>query len=272
MPSIINLPESMAKEEFIKFIPTAARTLEIGPYNRPTLLKSEFPNVKYMDCFTSEEIENNITKYSTETCTTEIPDHIDIIVDPTKRPSFNTTEKFDILYSAHNIEHYPDLINHLNEMATLAAAMHTKFFVTVPDKRFCYDHFQHESDYTEMIDAYLEKRMYHTFSSFLRHSVYSTHNNIWEHWHNVHGPDPRRMPINVNYATQLRHKIDTASDERQRKIAEIHAWYFTPESFLYNINITNQLGLHPWKVDAITQPAQFSPEFHAILSLTRYAN
>lgn len=272
MPNIIELPESISKEEFIKLIPSEARTLEVGPYNRPTLLKNQYPNVKYMDLFTSEEIRENINKYATETVTTEIPEKIDIIVDPNVRPSFQTNLKFDFIYSAHNIEHYPDIINHLNEMGTLAAAMHTKFFVTVPDKRYCYDHFQNESDFTEMIDAYLEKRINHSFSSYFRHIVYSAHNNIWEHWHGVHGPNPRKTPINLNYATELRHKLDTARDERQRKFADIHAWYFTSESFEYNINLTNTLGLHPWKVEAISQPERFSPEFHAILSLTRYVN
>ena len=272
MPNIIELPESISKEEFIKLIPSEARTLEVGPYNRPTLLKNQYPNVKYMDLFTSEEIRENINKYATETVTTEIPEKIDIIVDPNVRPSFQTNLKFDFIYSAHNIEHYPDIINHLNEMATLAAAMHTKFFVTVPDKRYCYDHFQNESDFTEMIDAYLEKRINHSFSSYFRHIVYSAHNNIWEHWHGVHGPNPRKTPINLNYATELRHKLDTARDERQRKFADIHAWYFTNESFEYNINLTNTLGLHPWRVEAISQPERFSPEFHAILSLTRYVN
>jgi hypothetical protein len=272
MPNQINLPPILSKDDFITFIPKTARTLEIGPYNRPSLLKSQYPNVMYMDCFTSEQIRENIDKYATESVTTEIPEHIDIVVDPTKRPSFSTNIKFDFLYSAHNIEHYPDIINHLNEMASLAAAMHTKFFVTVPDKRYCYDHFQNESDYTEMIDAYLEKRNKHTFASYLRHIVYSTHNNIWEHWHGVHGINPRTIPINLNYATDIRHKIDAASDERQRKFADIHAWYFTPESFQYNINMTNQLGLQPWYVEAITQPEKFSPEFHAVLGLNRYVN
>ena len=268
----VTLPEILSKEEFIKFIPRTARILEIGPYNRPSLLKKDYENLMYMDCFTSEQIREEITRYATETVTTEIPDRIDILVDPKQRPSFNTNLKFDYLYSAHNIEHYPDLINHLNEMASLAAAMHTKFFVTVPDKRYCYDHFQNESEYTEMIDAYLEKRNTHTFASYLRHIVYSAHNNIFEHWHGVHGTNPRHIPIDLTYATQLRHKIDSASDEKQRKFADIHAWYFTPESFRYNINITCQLGLHPWVVESVTQPEHLSPEFHAVLSLTRYAN
>lgn len=272
MPNPIILPETLSKDEFIKFIPKAARTLEIGPYNRPSLLKSEYPNVMYMDCFTSEQIRENINKYATETVTTEIPEVIDIVVDPSQRPSFSTNIKFDYLYSAHNIEHYPDLINHLNEMATLSAAIHTKFFVTVPDKRFCYDHYQNESDFTEMIDAYLEKRNTHTFASYFRHIVYSTHNNIYEHWHGMHGTDPRSMPINLNVATDIRHKIDNASNEKDRKFADIHAWYFTPKSFEYNINMTNALGLHPWRVEAITNPEPLSPEFHAVLSLSRYVN
>jgi len=269
MPTVISLPKVLSRDEFINLIPKPARSLEIGPYNNPALKKSQFPNVRYMDMFTIEQIRDDKERY---TNIGEIPDNIDIIVDPYVRPTFSTDLKFDFIYSAHNIEHHPDIIYHLNEIAQLAAGMHTKYFVTVPDKRYCFDHYQQTSEYTDMIEAYMEKRITHSFGSYLRHTVYATHNNIYEHWHGIHGQDPRLIPININHATTLRHKIDSAMDERQRKFADIHAWYFTDESFMYTINILNQLGLQPWRVDAVTPPQHMTPEFHAIMSLTRYVN
>lgn len=269
MPTVIQLPEVLSRDEFIAMIPKTARTLEIGPYNAPTLKRSEFPNVKYMDVFTSEQIQADQTRY---THTIEIPDVIDIVCDPEQRPSFTTNLKFDFIYSAHNIEHYPDIVYHLNEMARLANGMHSKYFITVPDKRYCFDCYQNESNFTEMIDAYLEERRVHTFGSYLRHTVFATHNNIYGHWMGDHGEDPRRIPISINYATDIRSKIDNARNERQRKFADIHAWYFTSDSFLYNINMLNALGLQPWHVDAVTPPQHMTPEFHAVMSLTRYAN
>jgi hypothetical protein len=269
MPSIIALKENITRQEFVNLIPKTARTLEIGPYSSPTIKQSQFPNVKYMDMFSAEEIKADKERYTNET---EPPEYIDIIVSPEQRPTFETDLKFDYIYSAHNIEHHPDIIYHLNEMSKIAAGMHTKYFLTIPDKRYCFDYYQNPSDFTDMIEAYLEKRTKHSFGSYLRHTTYATHNNIYGHWMGDHGEDPRGIEININYATTLRSKIDSASDERQRKFADIHAWYFTNESFKYTINILNQLGLQPWRVDVVTPPQYMTPEFHAVMSLTRYVN
>jgi hypothetical protein len=269
MPTVINLPDVISRDKFVQMIPKSAKSLEIGPYNNPTLKKSQFPNVRYMDLFTVEQILEDKERY---TNVGEMPDHIDIIVDPYARPTFNSDLKFDYIYSAHNIEHHPDIIYHLNEMAGTASGMHTKYFLTVPDKRYCFDHYQQTSEYTDMIEAHLEQRINHSFGSYLRHNVYATHNNIYEHWMGHHGQDPRTIDISINYATTLRHKIDSARDEKQRKFADIHAWYFTSESFMYTINVLNSMGLHPWHVDAVTPPQHMTPEFHAVMSLTRYVN
>lgn len=269
MPSIVGLKDIMSREEFVDLIPKTARTLEIGPYNSPTLRRSQFPNVKYMDMFTVEQIQADQERY---THTTEMPDSIDILVDPFARPTFTTDLKFDFIYSAHNIEHYPDIIHHLNEMAGLATGYHTKYYLTVPDKRYCFDCYQHSSDFTDMIAAHLEGVTTHSLSSYFRHLVFTTHNNIWGHWNDDHGEDPRRIPVSINYATELRKKLDNARDQKSHKFADIHAWYFTNDSFMYNINMLNAMGFHPWRVDAVTPPQHLTPEFHAIMSLTRYVN
>lgn len=269
MPNVVQLPEVLTRNDFVSMIPKSALILEIGPYNNPTLKKSQFPNVRYMDLFTIDQIRADKDRY---TNVGEMPDHIDIIVDPEQRPTFKTDLKFDFIYSAHNIEHHPDIIYHLNEMAGLAQGMHTKYFLTVPDKRYCFDYYQHTSEYTDMIEAYLEQRKSHSLGSYLRHTVFATHNNIYEHWHGIHGEDPRTIDININHATNIRHKLDSARDERQRKFADIHAWYFTDKSFMYTINMLNQLGLQPWRVETVTPPQHMTPEFHAVMSLTRYVN
>lgn len=269
MTSVVNLPDVITRDEFVSLIPYNSRILEIGPYSSPTIKRDIFPKVKYMDIFTAEQINQDAERF------TNINDplqNIDILVDPFSTPSFTTNLKFDYIYSAHNIEHYPDIIRHLKEIANVAAGMHTKYLLTVPDKRYCFNHFQNCSDFTEMIEAHTEKRIRHSFGSYLRHLVYDTHNNIYAHWTGDHGQEPRTIPVNINYATTLRHKIDQSSDEMLRKFADIHAWYFTNESFLYNINILNQMGLHPWRVESVTPPQYMTPEFHAVMSLTRYAN
>jgi len=259
MASIFKFPEEMDRQEFVKLIPKPARVLEIGPYNNPALSKANYPNLKYMDIFTSEQINLDQTRY---THTVEIPS-IDIIADPKATPTFSTDLKFDFIFSAHNIEHYPDIITHLNEVATLAASPNTKYFLAVPDRRYCFDYYQQESSFSDMITAYQLGIKQHTADSYIKNKLYATHNNIWAHWMDDHGEDPRTKDID---SEELKKLVAEAFNPKT-DFADIHAWVFTNDSFMRNINTLNELGLQPWYVDIVSKPKSMTPEFYAVMSL-----
>jgi hypothetical protein len=261
MASIFKFPEEMDRQEFVKLIPKPARILEIGPYNNPGLSKADYPNLKYMDIFTSEQISLDQARY---THTVEIPS-IDIIADPKATPTFSTDLKFDFIFSAHNIEHYPDIITHLNEVASLAASPNTKYFLAVPDRRYCFDYYQQESSFADMITAYQLGIKQHTAASYIKNKLYTTHNNIWAHWMDDHGEDPRTKDIDIKDLKKLVAEALNPNTD----FADIHAWVFTNDSFMRNINTLNELGLQPWRVDLVSKPKSLTPEFYTIMSLTR---
>jgi hypothetical protein len=259
MANIFKFPPEMDRQEFVKLIPKPARILEIGPYNNPGLSKTDYPNLKYMDIFTSEQISLDQERY---THTVEIPE-IDIIADPKATPTFSTDLKFDFIFSAHNIEHYPDIITHLNEAASLAASPNTKYFLAVPDRRYCFDYYQQESCFSDMITAYQLGIKSHTPASYIKHKLYSTHNNIWAHWMGDHGEDPRSKDVDLK---QLKTLVDEALNPNT-DFADVHAWIFTNESFQRTINTLYELKLQPWHVDIVSKPKDMTPEFYAVMSL-----
>ena len=259
MASIFKFPEELSRNEFVRMIPPPARILEIGPYNNPALSKSDYPNLKYMDMFTSEQISLDQSRY---THTVEIPQEIDIIVSPRSTPTFTTDLKFDFIFSAHNIEHYPDVITHLNEIAKVAASDKTKYFLAVPDQRYCFDYYRTASTFIDMLDAHDKLTKIPTLESYLNHRLYTTHNNIYGHWIGDHGEDPRATAIDAGKIQQL------VKDYKQEvDFADIHSWVFTNDSFMYNINMLNDLGIQPWRVDIVSKPQHMTPEFYAVMSL-----
>jgi len=261
MASLFKFPEELSRAEFVRMIPKPARILEIGPYNNPALSKTDYANLKYMDVFTSEQISLDQARY---THTVEIPQEIDIIANPLNTPTFSTDLKFDFIFSAHNIEHHPDIIAHLNEIAKVAATPNTKYFLAVPDRRYCFDYYRTESSFIEMIDAHDRLVKNPTLESYLKHRLYATHNNIYAHWMAEHGEDPRATAFDLGRVQKVLKEY-----KEQPDFADIHSWVFTNDSFMRNINMLNDLGLQPWRVDIVSKPQYMTPEFYTIMSLTK---
>jgi SAM-dependent methyltransferase len=198
--------------------------LEIGPFASPLTLGE---GVKYFDIMDRNALIERALKvgYSTE----KIPD-IDYI---SENGDLSVVEdrNFDFVVSCHCIEHQPDLIEHLNQVSRILKPGGF-YLLMVPDKRYCFDHFLAESTIADVVQAHFEKRTSHSLASLIRHHFLTTHNDLARHWLGDHG--------------QTMGVADPGSIERilqEYKLAkgsyiDVHAWQFTPRSFL---NVLDQL-------------------------------
>jgi SAM-dependent methyltransferase len=82
-------------------------------------------------------------------------------------------QKFDIAFSSHCIEHQADLIRHLQHVARI---LHPdgRYFLIIPDKRYCFDHFLHESSLSDVVSAFVEERRTPSFKSVFEHRLMMT--------------------------------------------------------------------------------------------------
>lgn len=223
------------REEFLKELQHAqGEGLEIGPSWSPILRGR---HVAYLDVFTAEELRTRAKKHGVDPdlC----PSVIDFVGDIA-----DVDRQFDYVVSSHSIEHQPDLVHHLRCVHDILKPG-GRYYLIIPDKRFCFDARKAESTIAGVLQAHKERRTHHTLQSVIEGAVFSTHNDAAVHWQSP--PDP------VDDG-QLAHLVELAIkefDAAEGNYIDVHAWYFTPSSFrsitstLFKLGLT---GLEPLRV------------------------
>ncbi|MGR3794764.1 class I SAM-dependent methyltransferase [Vannielia sp. SX4] len=202
------------KNEFIEPF-RGKRALEIGPYVNPCLTG---PSTRYLDVLSTEGLAARAAKMGLST--ERLPEIHYVSTDCTMAC---VDERFEVLFSAHNLEHQPDLISHLREAARLLEPGGT-YGMIVPNAKYCFDALLPLSTIAAVFDAYTEKRRRHTLGTIVRHRAMTTHNNSAKHWkqswHRSYTPlDPER----VKAALAEFENADGA-------YIDAHAWQFDPLS------------------------------------------
>lgn len=170
--------------------------------------------------------------------------------------------RFDAVVSAHAIEHQPDLVAHLEQVAAILAPG-GRYYAIVPDKRFCFDHFIPESSIATIVAAHRGEQRQHTLRSVIEHVALTTHNDPGRHWCGDHG-----TPLGPDEAMRVEAALKLYGDGDGGYI-DVHAWYFTPASFRTNVELLFRLGLTRMRAIAVYDTPRDRQEFCAILEIGR---
>jgi SAM-dependent methyltransferase len=210
-------PFSVAKG-LLSVINPGESVLEIGPFANPL---TRGKGVKYFDIMDRK----SLVKLAQERgySTVNIPE-IDFVSENGDL-SIVEDKSFDILVSRHCIEHQPDLVEHLNQASRILKSGGL-YLLMIPDKRYCFDHFLTESSIADVVQAHFEKRTSHNLSSLIKRHLLLTHNDYARHWAGDHGPMPT-----VRDARAISRVLEEYSSASGTYI-DVHAWQFTPRSFL----------------------------------------
>ncbi|PBC24300.1 MULTISPECIES: methyltransferase domain-containing protein [unclassified Mesorhizobium] len=223
-------------------------TLELGPFTNPTLRGR---NIKYFDVMDKHGLIKRADAigyaYSSPVDIHYVSSNGDLsIVD----------EKFDFCLSGHCIEHQPDLIYHLNQVARILVPT-GRYLLIIPDKRYCFDHFIPESSIADFIGARGNK--VHTATSVIEHIALTTHNDAARHWAGDHGVAKFRQDMTT--VSQAMSGYDNSGGA----YIDVHAWQFTPQSFRSGIEVLANLGLIGLDVEQVYATPHNTFEFCAIL-------
>jgi SAM-dependent methyltransferase len=240
------------RAEFAALVSNAESALEIGPFAAPMLTGD---NVFYCDVLDTSELIERATSLNIPTA--NIP-NIDYKLDD--RFLDGIERKFKTILSSHAIEHQPDLIEHFQQIER-RLEMGGRYFLLIPDKRYCFDSNFPPSDIADVIQAHNENRARHTLANIIRHRALATHNDPLRHWANK-GSNPSYVS-NVDP-----HNISEALDEfRHSKgsYIDVHGWFFTPDSFMEIVRLTNSMGYHSLSVERLFRTKKNELEFWIIL-------
>ncbi|KEZ21336.1 hypothetical protein CP98_00013 [Sphingobium yanoikuyae] len=209
-----------ARPAFTDYINTFDNVLEIGPFCSPV---ARGENVKYLDVFNEAQLRDRAEELGMDA--SRCPAKIDYVGDIS-----NVRETFDAVVSSHSIEHQPDLIHHLKGVEGVLNHGGV-YLIFIPDKRYCFDHYIQESAVGEVVQAHHERRTSHILRSVIEHHALNTHNDPRRHWAGDH---------EVEHGKPLADRIQDAIGiyKNSEGYVDVHAWYFTPNSF---VNVMSNL-------------------------------
>jgi len=236
---------------FANLVTRQLSALEIGPFAQP-LLRGE--RVRYADYLASDALRDRARLLGLDPAGVPPIHHI---LSATPLGAIDCA--YDAVLSSHCIEHQPDLIRHLLDVEHLLAERSGRYFLLVPDKRYCFDHYLPESSIADIITAHVERRTVHTLKSVIEHRALTTHNDPALHWQ---FPDNARGEVS---AASVRAAIDEWVAAKGEYI-DVHAWYFTPASFRENIRLLKALGYIHFELERLYATRKGSNEFWAVLS------
>ncbi len=242
------------RQAFFGLVERLGSVLEIGPLANPAVRGD---NIKYFDVLPTEALKQKARAHKLDVAACPQIDFVSSTGDLAV-----VMEQFDGVVSSHAIEHQPDLVSHLVGVARILNPG-GRYFLAIPDKRFCFDHFIAESTIADVLDASVRKLKLHDIAAVIQHIALTTHNDPGRHWGGDYGQpayrdDPEKIREGLNICLQNPNVyIDT------------HAWQFIPESFQEIATQLFELGFSPLQVLRVYPTIRGSNEFYAILGKTQ---
>ena len=228
------------------------RTLEIGPFYSPTVV-GDF--VDYADHLDSDQLRVRAIEIGMDPTT--VP-HITYVLHEGSLSAVDQT--YDVVLSSHNIEHQPDLIDHLNQVSAILADDGC-YALIVPDARHCFDAKLGVSKISDVLDAYYEGRRRHTLGAVVEHRAMTTHNDSERHWAD-------RLAGRINYEPLEASRVAAAIREFELAdgvYIDVHGWQFEPLSLSDICHCLVDLGLVNYSRVSCNGPVFGTNEFTVTL-------
>ncbi len=172
--------------------------------------------------------------------------------DNTLAECFPDEPGFDYVVASHVIEHVPDMIGWLQEIAAVLRPG-GRAYLAVPDKRYTFDHFRRTSSLAEFIGAYLTRSRKPTPGQIFDQGAYHSQLDPMTTW------DKHPDPADHLDLAKLRQALAVATVvATQPQYLDIHCWTFTPRSMLDTLLALVELGLLPYRCHRFerTQPME----------------
>ena len=247
--TVSQLHTSPLREEFTEQAQAEDSILEIGPFYSPCVRGD---NVSYFDVYDTAGLVRRAQAIGDDV--ERIP-QIDFVSETGDLSIVN--RQFDAAISAHCIEHQPDLIGHLQNVRRVLPTG-GKYYLIVPDKRYCFDHFIPETTVEEVISARGLDR--HSLMKVIEHRAFTTHNDPALHWAGHHY-NPEYHGSILPRTRDAIAEFETASGN----YVDVHSWQFTPEVLSKIVDDLKFKGLISMSVASINETPQNRFEFTAVL-------
>jgi SAM-dependent methyltransferase len=222
------------------------RGLEVGPLASPVVPRT-LGDVYYADHLATDDL---IAKYATDPGVDErkIVSTDFVWGSNTLAEAAASAAPFDYVVACHVLEHVPDLVGWINEVASVLRPG-GRLSLAMPDRRYTFDVRRRDTDISELVEAYLlhlrRPAVRATFDHFYRFVVVDP-GAIWAGLpgHNDPAPDAETALAAATKVATTDAYLDT------------HCWVFSDSRFVALIGTLMQMGLvdMPFAAFRPTQP------------------
>ena len=249
----------MRNTPYISTIDCSKRILEIGPLANPLISKKSGPHVYYADIRNTEEIKQFYSNDPNIDCTTI--EEIDLVISDTYQDTMtkHNIEKFDYVLCSHVIEHIPLLLRFFLDIST-ALRDGGKLCLSIPDSRYCFDHFRTTTSFAEAYDIHVHG-IHRTASRVLDFCMNTCHNNPKKYWETENKVD--------NIALLMKKSFEQAKKNYEKALSgeyiNIHFSILTTTSFLRLLFDAIRANMMPFQIEGVFPTLPNTFEFHVIL-------
>ncbi|MBF9059289.1 methyltransferase domain-containing protein [Rhodobacterales bacterium HKCCSP123] len=236
--------------------------LELGPHVAPMFRRSEGINVRYLETRSADELRALMRQEGRDPSLVE---EIDYILERGRTLAQHVGEaRFDWVTSSHVVEHIPDFLGHLVEVAEVLTDEGV-YGLVVPDRNYCFDCLKAPTLLGHVIEAHLTQ----TRPGAVAHMI-----NEWRYgarpqgvkvggWTEAQGKAPlvRKM---ADWQKHVSRVLRTGGQEVETWFG--HQWFFDPRNFGEIICDLIELKAIPFQLTALVPTYQM--DFIAVLRKT----
>ena len=240
-------------------------SLEIGALNNPFFEPKLYPNLKFIDVFSTEQLKQNYKEHPDVDSNTIV--NVDYVWKGQKYIELIPDVKFEQVFSSHNIEHQPNLIEYLNNISSVLKS-DGLVYIVIPDKRYCFDHYIEESNIIDILSADIRQDKKPQISTIFKGAFQTTHNEPNRHWNNDFDINKLDNLDNIDIINILIEKynyLKNIYDYNKYNYIDTHVWQFTPRSFIKIINTLNLMKIIDLNIIYCSDTKYGEFEFYAIL-------
>jgi SAM-dependent methyltransferase len=222
------------------------RGLEIGPLHNPIVWRDE-STVFYVDHADTEALR---AKYANDPNVPEVLDVDFVWGDRPLAEAVGDAAPFDYVVASHVIEHVPDPVSWLKELAGVLRPGGIISLV-VPDKRYCFDARRSTTDVSDIVASHLERRTQPTLAQIFDFEARYAPVDSLAVWAGQVGYD-EGQPL------RLQHALERCQAAQQADgYIDVHATTWTPASFVEALRVLFELGWLDVRVASFT-PTPFN--------------
>lgn len=237
----------------------AGRGLEVGPLDRPLVRRDE-ADVRYLDVLDTDGLRAH---YGPDpSVVTENLVEVDYaLIDGgrtrTVREAAGHDAPFAWVVACHVVEHVPDVVGWLGELAELVEDDGSLLLV-VPDLRYTFDLHRAPTTLGAMVEAHDNGETRPSVRAVLDHTQQIVFVDAAAAWRGARpGVVARRRTLADAWADVRR--------TRDGEYVDCHVWTFTPDLFLTQLRDLRLSGLSAWSVEELVPTPRDELEFYVRL-------